>query len=235
MKGPPFPGESAARVGTGRPGKGTGGECPAPRPPPRQLRVHARPPAGPLHPWLRSNPRTSPPPPGVPGLTFAGAARPADPGPFPPPGGSAPVPLSARNTRHPARAPSEAPGRPSLGSVGPGADPVLLPGLLAAGRLPPPSSAPQTPHPQASRGSLQVQPRPGPTARPCIPLLALPCSPSRPRPPGRPQESDRFFSIALPPFISRGTKLGSWMYYFFLQGVTGYPGRGCACSGRGER
>lgn len=47
VQGPPFPGESAARVRPGRPGKGTGGECPAPNPPPCRPGLHGcrRPPA----------------------------------------------------------------------------------------------------------------------------------------------------------------------------------------------
>lgn len=69
----------------------------------------------------------------VPGLTFAGAARPRTPVPSLRPAPPHPSIVSP-SSRRPAPAPRSPPP--------PGSNPS------AAGRLPPPSSAPQTPHPQ---------------------------------------------------------------------------------------
>lgn len=136
VQGPPFPGESAARVRTGRPGKGTGGECPAPNPPPRRPGVHGcrRHPAPRI--LVLAAPRPPPdlpqrgPPPGL--------------GPFPPPGASAPLPLSARRGRRPARHPKR-PGRAPSVPVQP-----IAPerSSSVAGRLLPSSLFTQTPHHQ---------------------------------------------------------------------------------------
>lgn len=144
-EGPPFPGESAARVGTGRPGKGTGGECPAPSPPPRRPGAHGRP-RRPAHSGAAFGPRPRRPRP-RPDLLRRGP--PPDPGPFPPPGASAPLPLSARSSRRPTWAPSEPPpGGPAWGPLAPAQTAAPDQSPSAARRLPPPPSAPRTPHPQ---------------------------------------------------------------------------------------
>lgn len=120
-EGPPFPGESAARVGTGRPGKETGGECPAPNPPPHRPGARRRP-RRPAHRAAAPDPSSRGPRP-RPDLLWRGP--PPDPGLFPPPGASAPLPLSARSSRRPTWAPSEAPR-------------AALPGLSRPLRRPPP-------------------------------------------------------------------------------------------------
>lgn len=183
-EGPPFPGESAARGGTGRPGKGTGGECPAPSPPPRRPGAHgAHGARGARLP--RSSPRPRPrrprPRPDLP----SGAARPRPPapGPFPPARAPAPLPLSARGGPAPSPAPSEAPERPTAPERSP-----RRPGasLLRSG---PPNSASRepsapsraglaaarrwTPHPAASSLLAQDAPRSSPAAA-ILPLLSHP-------------------------------------------------------------
>ncbi|XP_029056746.1 extensin-like [Monodon monoceros] len=124
-EGPPFPRESSARVGTGRPGKGTRGECPAPNPPPRRPGTHSHP-RRPAHRAAAPDPRLRRPRP-RPDLLRRGP--PPDPSPFPPTGASAPLPLSARSSRHPTWAPSEAPR-------------AALPGLSRPLRRPPPRTSP---------------------------------------------------------------------------------------------
>lgn len=189
-EGPPFPGESAARVGTGRPGKGTGGECPAPSPPPRRPGAHGRP-RRPAHSGAAFGPRPRRPRP-RPDLLRRGP--PPDPGPFPPPGASAPLPLSARSSRRPTWAPSEPPpGRPCLGSLGPCTD--RCPRSVPLGGQAPPSSpfcAPNSASPGALRSFGSSLAR-GPAAGPRI-LLLPPSSPKMPPAPRRPQEFYRFFS-----------------------------------------